>query len=152
MQCCAIVVNMLSVKKKKLLIPTIKDIFFTAANKQLHMKAAYTGRDRPPEEFRENVSESVSIYSMCSFLLRLNSLTSAPPDPELHMAEPSRLLKEQLMQKERKHITSLTPYDTEPHRCHWIVLFCTVAVNRRDAVPHRWWTSHCRCSHKECSS
>lgn len=57
------------------------------------------------------MSESVGIYSMCSFLLQLNSLTSAPQDPKLNKAkdEQNHSLKGQFIQMAKKHIFSLTP-------------------------------------------
>ena len=46
--------------------------------------------------------------SMCSSLLQLNSLTSAPQDPKLHLAkaELNRSLKGQFIQMAKKHFVT----------------------------------------------
>lgn len=85
-------------------IPTIKRFFFFFNIFGSIFFAAYTGLGCPVESFGGEVSESVGVYSMCSFLLRLNSLTSVPRDPKLNLAEAELncSLKGQFIQKAPK--------------------------------------------------
>lgn len=58
------------------------------------------------------MSKSVGIYSVCSFLLQLNSLTSVPQDPKLFMAmaELNRSFKGQFTKMAKKKQTYFLTY------------------------------------------